>query len=179
MVLCALVRMCGSTYLAADTDFIEIDNVVVQLIIKFILLFVEMLFTYKILCKTKFWICAIIAVVEIIIIGCIPNAAIVFIVEVVFYVAVPVIITKDKYTLIDCAALFTITSLYSFLFCYGRFGNISEYYTYSYIHGVLSTIDYKLLFVAIYLIIKNFGGIKLWKAQTRKLFQRKIPLPTK
>lgn len=136
-----------------------------------ILLVFEITFTYKILCKTKFIYCFVLALLETAILGCISNRIIELVVQLVLYFGLPVLITKDINSLIDCVVLFAITNLYSILFCYGRFGNVETYYAYSYIHGVLSTIDYKLLFVAIYLIIKTFGGVRLWKRQKRLLFQ--------
>lgn len=176
IIICAIARCCGILIFSADLSIINITNSTIQVIIKACLLLFELVFVYKILCKIKFIYCFIIAVIEVIILGFISNTIIVFIIEIVLYFGIPVLVTKDLYSLLDSLVLFVITNLYSLIFCYGRFGNIDTYYAYSFIHGVLSTIDYKLLFVAIFLIIKSFGGIKLWKRQKRMLFQAKKDL---
>ena len=173
IILCAIARCLGILWFAADLNSININNVTIQIIVKSCLLIFEITFTYKILCKVKFIYCFLFAVIETTILGFIPNHIVVLIVQFILYFGLPILITKDKFSLLDSLILFIITNLYSAVFCYGRFGNVETYYAYSYIHGVLSTIDYKLLFVAIYLIIKNFGGIRLWKNQKRLLFQTK------
>ena len=61
--------------------------------------------------------------------------------------------------------------LYAVLFLTGRIGIFDTESAYNFIYNVLGTIDYKLFIVTLYLLIKYFGGIKLWKSQKRLIFQ--------
>lgn len=43
----------------------------------------------------------------------------------------------------------------------------------SFVLSILGIIDYKMLFVALYLVVKLYGGIKLWKEQKKPFFKTK------
>lgn len=73
--------------------------------------------------------------------------------------------------MLESAILYALQILYSVLFLVGRIGILETDSAYNFIVSVLGTIDYKLFIVALYLLIKYFGGIKLWKKQKRLIFQ--------
>ena len=175
MLFCAIVRLCGGLWFAADLESIPEPSKFWQEVIKGALLIFELLFTYRILCRTSWLICFAISLAETlvgILLGELVDSTVV---SNLFYMAcilfIPLAFIRKWYSLLDNAILYALSLLYGIIFSVGRIGNLDASITYNFIYGVLGTIDFKLFFVALYLFIKYFGGIKLWKRQKRLIFQ--------
>lgn len=182
MLFCAIVRLCGGLWFAADMSKITAPSKILQETVKATLLVFELLFVYKILCRVSFFTCFCIAIAEAlvgILLGETVNNSIV---SNLFYMAcyfiIPLCFRREWFSLLESAILYGLQLLYSVLFMVGRIGGIDENAAYTFAFGIISTIDYKLFIIAMYLFIKYFGGIKLWKKQKRLIFQT-APLITK
>lgn len=182
MLFCAIVRLCGGLWFAADMSKITAPSKIWQETVKATLLIFELLFVYKILCRTSFLTCFGIAIAETlvgILLGETVNNSIV---SNLFYMAcyfiIPLCFRRKLFSLLESAILYGLQILYAALFLTGRIGGIDTQAAYNFVISVLGTIDYKLFIVAMYLFIKYFGGIKLWKKQKRLIFQT-APLITK
>ena len=176
MLLCVIARLCGILWFAADIEIVPVPNKFWQEVIMAALMIFELLFVYKILCRTKWWICFCISVIETLIgilIGYLTNGnnTITNIFYLVCYFIIPIFFIKSWFSIIESAILYALEMLYAVLFLVGRIGNLDVDSTYNFIVSVLGTIDYKLFIVSLYLIIKYFGGIRLWKTQKRLIFQ--------
>lgn len=176
MLFCAIVRLCGGLWFTADLESIHEPNPILQEVIMAILLIFELLFVYKILCRTKWIICFAISVAQTLLclcIGLISNGNGIYtnIFNIVCYFIIPLLFVRHWFSLIDSAILYLLEILYSLLFLTGRIGGIDINAAYNFIYNVLGSIDYKLFIVALYLLIKYFGGFKLWKKQKRLIFQ--------
>ena len=179
MLFCAIVRLCGGLWFAADMSKITAPSKFWQETVKATLLIFELLFVYKILCRTSFFTCFGIAIAETlvgILLGETVNNSIV---SNLFYMAcyfiIPLCFRREWFSLLESAILYGLQILYSVLFMVGRIGGIDENAAYTFAFGIISAIDYKLFIVAMYLFIKYFGGIKLWKKQKRLIFQTAPP----
>lgn len=177
MLFCCIVRLCGVLWFTADFSRIQEPSKIWQEVIKGTLLIFELLFVYKLLCRTKWWICFIIAVTETglgILLGETINNEIV---SNLFYMAcmfiIPLPFVKHWFSLIDTAVVYGLGLLYGLLFMVGRIGTF-ESNAYNFIVSVIGIIDYKLFMVALYLIINYFGGIQLWKTQKRLILQKDL-----
>ena len=180
MLFCAIVRLCGGLWFAADMSKIVEPSKFWQETVKATLLVFELLFVYKILCRTSFFTCFGIALAEAlvgILLGETVNNAIV---SNLFYMAcyfiIPLCFRREWFSLLESAILYGLQILYAALFLTGRIGGIDTQAAYNFAYNVLGTIDYKLFIVAMYLFIKYFGGIKLWKKQKRLIFQTDPPI---
>ena len=180
MLFYAIVRLCGGLWFAADLSKITAPSKFWQETVKATLLIFELLFVYKILCRTSFLTCFGIAIAETlvgILLGETVNNSIV---SNLFYMAcyfiIPLCFRREWFSLLESAILYGLQILYSILFMVGRIGGIDENAAYTFAFGIISTIDYKLFIVAMYLFIKYFGGIKLWKKQKRLIFQTAPPI---
>lgn len=175
MLFCAIVRLCGGLWFSADLSKVPIPSEFWQEVIKGVLLFIEALFVYKILCHTSWIITSFVAIAYVllgILIGKVfDNYIISNIYYMLGYLLVPIIFVRKWYSLLDNIILYIIAFLYALLFLVGRIGK-TENASYNFVIQVLTTIDYKLFFVSLYLFICNFGGIKLWKTQKRLIFQK-------
>ena len=182
MLFCAIVRLCGGLWFAADMSKIVEPSKLWQEVIKGALLVVELLFVYKILCRTSWLFCFVIAVIETlvgILLGeTINNSIVSNLFYMTCYFIIPLWFRREWFSLLESAILYGLQLLYSVLFMVGRIGGIDENAAYTFSFGIIRTIDYKLFIIAMYLFIKYFGGIKLWKKQKRLIFQT-APLITK
>lgn len=182
MLFCAIVRLCGGLWFAADMSKIVEPSKLWQEVIKGALLVFELLFVYKILCRTSWLFCFVIAVIETlvgILLGeTINNSIVSNLFYMMCYFIIPLCFRRKWFSLLESAILYGLQLLYSVLFMVGRIGGIDENAAYTFAFGIISTIDYKLFIIAMYLFIKYFGGIKLWKKQKRLIFQA-APLITK
>lgn len=176
MLLCVIARLCGILWFAADLEAIPEPNRFWQEVIIAALMIFELLFVYKILCRTKWWICFCISVIETLIgilIGYLTNGN--NIATNIFYLIciliIPIFFVRKWYSILENALLYVISMLYGIIFLVGRIGGVDENSAYNFIVSVLGTIDYKIFIVSLYLFIKYFGGIKLWKTQKRLIFQ--------
>lgn len=176
MFLCAIARLSGILWFSADLSSVETPSRFWQEFISAALLIFELIFVYKILCRTKWSICFAIAIAEAltgILIGYLTGGD--ETINNLFYMIcilfVPVLFRREWFSIVESAILYAVSMIYGILFCVGRIGNVSQEFTYNFIYGVLGAIDFKLFFVVLYLVVKNFGGIKLWKTQKRLIFQ--------
>lgn len=174
MLFCAIIRLCGALWFKANIN-IEEPSKVIQEIVKGALLIFELMFVYKILCRTSWGICFLISIivclVGILLGELVNNSTISSLYYLLCYILIPIIFVRHWFTLIESVILYVLQLLYSVLFLYGRIGGIDVESAYNFIYNVLGAIDYKLFIVSFYLLIKFFGGIKLWKKQKRLIFQ--------
>ncbi len=178
MLFCAIVRICGGLWFTADLSKIQEPSKFWQEVVKGALLTFELVFVYKLLCRTKWWICFIIAVTETglgILLGeTISNE----IVSNLFYMlcvfVIPLPFVRHWFSLIDSAVLYGMEMIYCLLFMVGRIGCINATASYNFVYSILGILDFKLFTIAIYLIINYFGGIKLWKRQKRLILQKEL-----
>ena len=175
MFLCAIARLAGVLWFSADLSSVETPSRFWQEFISAALLIFELIFVYKILCRTKWTICFAIAIAETLIcllIGYVTdgNQIVTNIFTALCILFIPIAFTRKWFSLVESIALYFVSTLYGILFCVGRIGGL-EIYNYNFVASVLGAIDYKLFIVSLYLFVKNFGGIRLWKTQKRLIFQ--------
>lgn len=182
MLFCAIVRLCGGLWFTADLSKMQEPNRFWQEVIMGLLLAFELTFAYKLLCRTKWLICILIAICETLI-GILVGYLVrdlsygkiitnTFYAFCIFFVPLPFV--RHWFSLVDSAILYGIEMLYCLIFMVGRIGNIDINATYNFIYNVFGAIDFKLFIVALYLIINYFGGIRLWKRQKRLILQKKL-----
>lgn len=167
MLFCAIVRLCGGLWFAADLDGVPVPNEFWQEVIMGSLLIFELVFVYEILCRAKWLVCIIIAVTETaigILIGYLTGSD--RLATNLFYMAciliIPIFFVRKWWSILENALLYGLSTLYGIVFLVGRIGEI-QYGNYDFIINVLSTIDYKLFIVSLYLFIYYFGGVRIWK----------------
>ena len=175
MLFCAIVRLCGGLWFTADLSKITEPSKSWQETVKAALLIFELLFVYKILCRTSFLKCFGIAIAETlvgILLGETVNNSIV---SNLFYMAcifiIPFCFHKSWFVLLESGIYYVVSFLYCALFLVGRIGGIDGESAYNFYISVMGSIDQKLFSVALYLVVKYFGGIRLWKTQKRLIFQ--------
>lgn len=178
MLFCAIVRLCGGLWFSADFSQITVPSKIWQEIIKGALLIFELIFVYKILCRKSFLLCFCISFIETfvgILLGEFVNNAII---SNLFYMTcilfIPVFFVKTWFSFLENAIMYSLCMLYGIVFLVGRIGGVDDTSAYNFTASVLGTIDYKLFVVSLYLFVKNFGGIKLWKGQKRLIFQKDL-----
>lgn len=184
MLFCLIVRLCGVLFFTADLTAIKEPSRVWQEVIMGILLTFELTFVYKILCRKGWLICVGISICETllgILIGYLTQNiegkigdSIVSLFYLFCYMFIPLAFNKKWWSLLDSAVLYGLQLLYSVIFMVGRIGKIDSL-AFNFICNVVGCIDYKLFIVAMYLIIYNFGGIRLWKKQKRLILSKTIP----
>ena len=135
-------------WFAIDESLFPAPSETIQVIVFTALKLFELVFTHKVLCRLKWKWCILIAIIQVIITG---------------------VLDGNVQNIVD---LLFIIILYSATFLFGRVGLVYDAKT-SFMLAVLGIIDYKILFVAIYLVVKINGGIKLWKKQKRPLLMKK------
>ena len=180
MLLCVIARLCGILWFAADLEIVPVPNKFWQEVIMILLLAFELIFVYKILCRAKWWICFCIALAQAIICELLglfieESNLIINIFNLVCYFIIPLFFVKHWFSIVESAILYILQTIYAILFLVGRIGGVDENAAYNFIYNVLGTIDYKLFIVSLYLVIKYFGGIRLWKTQKRLIFQADLP----
>lgn len=179
MLFCAIVRLCGGLWFAADMSKIVEPGKFWQEIVKGILLLIELLFVYKILCRTSFFICFLIAfgetLVGILLGETVNNAIVTNLFNMACILFIPVFFVRSWFSILENALLYGLSMLYSIVFLVGRIGGIDTEAAYNFTISILGMIDFKLFFVALYLVVKYFGGIRLWKTQKRLIFQTDLP----
>ena len=180
MLLCVIARLCGILWFAADLTTVPVPSEFWQEVIMVSLLAFELIFVYKILCRVKWWICLCIALTQAIICELLglfieESNLIINIFNLVCYFIIPLFFVKHWFSIVESAILYILQTIYAILFLVGRIGGVDENAAYNFIYNVLGTIDYKLFIVSLYLVIKYFGGIKLWKKQKRLIFQADLP----
>ena len=178
MLFCAIVRLCGGLWFSADFSQITAPSKEWQEAIKGALLIFELLFVYKILSRTSFLLCFFIATIETLIgilLGEFVNNVII---SNLYYmacvIAIPALFVRRWYALLDGVILYAMAMLYGIAFSVGRIGGVNAAFAYDFVVSIIGTIDYKLFIVSLYLFVKYFGGIRLWKTQKRLIFQRDL-----
>ena len=183
MLFCLIVRLCGGLWFAADLTMVSLPSKGWQEVIKCILLCFELLFVYKILCRASWGVCfgtgLLVASVGILLGELVNNTIVSNIYYMACVILLPVIFVRNWFSLLENVILYGLMMLYGIVFLVGRIGEISDDSAYSFVNNVLGTIDYKLFIVSLYLIVKYFGGIKLWKTQKRLIFQTDLPKKTR
>ena len=182
MLLCLITRLCGVLWFSANISSIPTPSKFWQEVIKGILLVFELLFSYKILCRTSWSVClctSLFVTAVGILLGELVNNVIV---SNVYYMAciiiLPIFFVRHWFSLIDNVVLYALSMVYGIVFLVGRIGGVENDSAYNFANNVLGTIDYKLFIVSLYLLVKCFGGIKLWKTQKRLIFQVDLPKKT-
>ena len=173
MLFCAIVRLCGGLWFMADLTAVPTPSQAWQDIILTALLSFELAFTYKILCRCRWIVAIIFAICHAGIAAFIPTLLWTNIFQLAMILMIPAIYTVDWRAIIDSVVYYVLCTLYGLLFLTGRIGEIQNAST-NFIYNILGTIDYKLFIVALYLFIKYFGGIRLWKKQTRLILQKDL-----
>lgn len=174
MLFCAIVRICGGLWFTADLGAIPVPNEFWQAFIMACLFAFEMAFVYKILCRCKWKIAVLLSILHTIITAFIPTELWTNIFNLLAILFVPVLYTRKLVVVFDSIFLYALELLYSVLFLVGRAGNLDTGSAYIFIYNVFGVIDFKLFIVSIYLFIKYYGGIQLWKNQKRLLFQNSL-----
>jgi hypothetical protein len=178
MIICVIARLCGCLWFSADPSLIKEPNKVWQEIIKALLLIFELVFVYKLLCRATWFICIVMSVVQtalgLLISYLTNNSTFVSVFNIVFTSVVSILFIRHWFVLVDIAVVYILELLYGILFLVGRIGGIYTDSSYIFTYSILSTIDYKLFIVSLYLFINYFGGIKLWKSQKRLILQKDL-----
>jgi hypothetical protein len=173
MAISAVARFFGILWFQADLEAIAEPSEFVRVAVNAILNIFELIFVHKILCKVGWNWCFLFALVQTVIVGFVDTLT-GNIVDIVFIVFLPLVFNYQdwKCSLRDNILLYLLGLIYSATFLFGRVGIIYDAKR-TFAVSLLTVIDYKILFVAIYLVVKLFGGIKLWKKQQRPFFKLK------
>lgn len=178
MFFCLIARFCGILWFAADLESIKEPSRFWQEIIKSGLLIFELVFIYKILCRKPWIICFAIALAQSAVVAVIVFTTNNSILSNIFNMAcilfIPIFFVKSWFSLLENAILYLISMLYGVIFLMGRIGGISGTSAYGFTENIFGMIDYKLFIVSLYLFVKYFGGIKIWKKQKRLIFQTEL-----
>lgn len=163
MLFCAIVRLCGGLWFTTDTSKIEEPSKVWQDVIMGALMVFEATFVYKILTRTNWLWCFLISLGQLILVYFAPNTLVANIINVSSYYVVSILFKRHWIALVETTIIYLLGFAYSALFLVGRIGFINGVQAYDFVTNVLTVVDLKLFIVSIYLFLKNFGGIKLWK----------------
>lgn len=169
MAFCAIVRMCGALWFTADLNKVPIPSQYWQNRIMNIFYAFELTMVYKIMSSASWSICIIIAIIQTVIMEYIPSDLAVNIIGLLLFFIIPIVLTKDIKTGIDCTFLYLAGLAYSALFLVGRIGKIEVDAAYNFVYNVVGMVDYKIFYIVIYLAQKYNGGIKIWKNQKRPI----------
>ena len=173
MLTSAVARFFGILWFQADLSAIQEPSFLVQQAIFAVLKVFELMFTFKILCKTDWKCCCALSVLQVVVVGFL-DGVIANLVDMAFIVLLPLAYNKAdwKVSLRDNILFYLLVLGYSATFMFGRVGMVYDAKM-NFAVQILTIIDYKILFVAIYLVVKLYGGIKLWKNQQKPFFKTK------
>lgn len=179
MIFCIVARLFGILWFSADLSKIVEPSKFWQEGVKGILLLFELVLIYKILCRTSSFKCFLISLSETlvgILLGeTINNTTVSNLFYMACIILIPVFFVKTWFSFFENIIMYVICMLYGVVFLVGRIGGVNDTSAYNFTASVLGMIDYKLFIVSLYLFVKNFGGIKLWKTQKRLIFQKDLP----
>lgn len=153
MLFFMICRFCGLTYFTNDYEEHECNYILKQIIL-FVLSFVEYWLFAMILSTRKWWVCMLVALVY----NCIffiPMPSIIpVILDYVYAVFVGFILNKFDYKRITYGILLSISiTIYQFIMMIGRY-SIDLAARFNYFAMIVSVLDYKLMILCIYLIVK-------------------------
>lgn len=171
MLICFILRICGP-YLIAESADIRPASRFIKEFIKALLMIFELCFIYKILLRSGWYKCiglSILVTVIGILVGYIGSVYISNIYYMLCVIVLPFVLKRKLIVLIESGLLYVVSFIYGITFLIGRIETPETNAAYDYAVGILSTIDYKLFIVSIYLFLKSKGGITLWKK--KKIFQ--------
>lgn len=153
MVVLAVFRFCGIGYFA--NTYSEHKLVPwVQVAIQFVLKWVDLLFVLLILSKAKFYIVAIISLAWNCIYFITMPESVVMILDILYIIALPFMLSKFKYKYIAYSILFIVLiSIYQFIMLQARY-TIDLGLKFNYMALIVSVFDYKIFLLSIYLITK-------------------------
>lgn len=120
MLFCAIVRLCGGLWFAADLNAVPVPDKIWQEIIKGGLLVFELIFVYKILCRASWGVCFLVAVAETVIGVVLGETVNNEIVSNLFYMAcyliIPIIFVRKWWSIFENALLYILQLLYVIIF---------------------------------------------------------------
>lgn len=163
MLFCAIVRICGGLWFTADTSIIKEPSEFWQSVIMSSLLLFEITIVHKILSRKSWLFAFLLSLSQLALVILVENNTIDSIINLLYYFVPHLIIHRKWKTLFESAFVYLTILLYSLLFLVGRISFVDGKQAYNFITSVLTTIDLKLFVVSLYLFLKNFGGVKLWK----------------
>ena len=179
MIICLIARLFGLLWFSFDLSKIVEPSKFWQEIVKGILLLIELVLIYRILCRTSSFLCFFLALGETLVGILLGETINNYVVSNLFYMAcilfIPVFFVKTWFSFLENVIMYAICMLYGIVFLVGKIGGVNDTSAYNFTASVLGTIDYKLFIVSLYLFVKTFGGIKLWKTQKRLIFQKDLP----
>lgn len=153
MAILMIFRFCGIGYFANTYKEHTLIPWVQELVL-FALKWVEMIFILLILTRVKLYIALIISFLYIQAYWFINSTAISFLLDVVYMIFVPFIVSKFQYKRITYGIILVIVlSIYQFIMMIARY-NINLAEKFNYIAGIASVFDYKIFVMSIYLLIK-------------------------
>ena len=173
MLTSAVARFFGILWFQADLSAIQEPSFLVQQAIFAVLKVFELMFTFKILCKIGWNCCLVFAILQVVIVGFL-DGIVANLVDMAFIILLPLVYNQAdwKVSLRDNIIFYVLVFAYSATFMFGRVGSMYNATTNFYM-GILSIVDFKVFFVAMYLVVKTYGGIKLWKNQQKPFFKTK------
>ena len=162
-VLLSLFRLFGLSWFDSTLSF-EDPPVVFQKSIKGVLKGVELVFVYKILTRRGFLLCAGLAIVHVVGVGCLPVGWQQSLADAFCMFSFPFLIRKSEraFALLETLVLYIAMNLYGLLFIFARFGDASYGQAFSFYASVVGLIDYKCFIVVLYLFTKLKGGVLWW-----------------
>ena len=175
-VVCALFHLFGLDWFQPQLSQVQVDEVWQQVIMASLKVF-ELVFVLKMLTLRPWWLCLILAAVEVAGVGFIPQDY-QWVADLLFLLLGSVLIRKGNklHGLEDFVFIQIVMNLYGILFLVAKHGvdiligiaDINDQ-VYSFISAVAGCIDYKLFVVTIYAYSKYKGGFRLWKRKRKFL----------
>ena len=155
MAILMIFRFCGIGYFANTYKEHTLIPWVQELVL-FALKWVEMIFILLILTRVKLYIALIVSFLYIQAYWFIDSTAISFLLDIVYMIFVPFIVSKFQYKRIPYGIMLVIVlSIYQFIMMIARYDiNLSE--KFNYIAMIESVFDYKIFVISIYLLVKSW-----------------------
>lgn len=162
MVVLAVFRFCGIGYFANTYSEHKLVPWVQEMIL-FVMKWVELAFILAILTRIKLPLCFIVAFIYNNIYWFIDNAVLSFIIDIIYYVIIPFILSKFQYKRITYGIILAmVLSAYQFIMMTARYSiNLTE--KFNYVAMLESVFDYKIFILSIYLLIYN------WRLRMKKI----------
>lgn len=173
MAISAVARFFGILWFQADLSAIQEPSHLVQQAIFAVLKVFELIFTYKILCKIGWNWCFLFAVIHVLVVGFF-DGLVSNLLDMAFIILLPLVYnyTEWKTSLRDNIIFYILGLVYGVTYLFGRVGMVYDAKM-NFAVQILTIIDFKVFFVALYLVVKLYGGIKLWKNQQKPFFKTK------